>query len=204
MSSDCSWSALPADILQRAFELQPEGLAVCGAASSCTAWRNVARHSRVNNLHLHSTTNRQEQFWPWLLTARKCRDTLKLTSQRISELIKQSYPEHQSVAVAEAIISSIPTACRSLSLSEFTAYGLEQYIAKSPEVQELSLQWNGLHNGQGRFHSLPSFSALHQLTQLTVHMRNDVKWRKLLLPCQKLPTHSGKPNSGRIWFVRGG
>ena len=177
MSSDSSWSALPADILQRAFELQPEGLALCGATSSCTAWRSVARHSRVNNLHLHSATDGQEQFWPHLLLARTCIDTLKLTSQRTLDLTRQTAAINRSEGVAKATINSIPTACRSLFLSEFCAYGLEQYIAKSPEVQQLSLQWNGLRAGHSSFHPLPSFSALHQLTQLTVHMRNDSNGR---------------------------
>ena len=174
MSTDFNWNALPADVLQRAFELQRDGLANCGAASSCVAWRNVARHSRVNNLELHSASDGQEQFWPRLLAARSCVDTLKLTSQRVCDQTNDIYTIHRSAELAEAIISSIPTACRSLSLSEFSAYGLEQYIGKSPEVQQLSMQWNGLQAGHRSFRSLPSFAPLHQLTQLTVHMRNDV------------------------------
>ena len=174
MSRDSNWNALPAGILQRAFELQREGLANCGAASSCVAWRDVVRESRVNNLHLHAATDRQEQFWSRLLAARSCVDTLKLTSQRICGRTNDVYTIHRSDELTEATISSIPTACRSLSLSEFNAYGLEQYIRKSPEVQQLTLQWNGLQAGNSSFHSLPSFAPLHQLTELTVHMRNDI------------------------------
>ena len=174
MARDSNWNALPTGILQRAFELQTQGLANCGAASSCVAWRDVARESRVNNLHLHAATDRQEQFRSRLLAARRCVDTLKLTSQRVCGRENNVYTIHRSDELAEAIISSIPTACRSLSLSEFNAYGLEQYIRKSPELQQLTLQWNGLQAGNSSFHSLPSFAPLHQLTQLTVHMRNDV------------------------------
>ena len=172
MSERSRWNMVPADILQRAFELQREGLANCGAASSCVAWRNVARNSRVNHLHLHATTDEQEQSWPRLL-ARKCIDTLKLTTQRIFGGGIESYATTQAEVVAEATVSSIPIACRSLHLSEFAAYGLEQYTSRSPEVQQLSIQWNGLQAGRNSFHLLPSFAALHQLTELTVHMRND-------------------------------
>lgn len=181
MSTDSNWNALPADILQRAFELQREGLANCGAASSCVAWRNVARHSRVNNLELHSASEWQEHFWPRLLAARSCVDTLKLTSHRVCDQANDIYNIPRSDELAEAIISSLPTACRSLSLSEFNAYGLEQYIAKSPEVQQLTLQWNGLQAGHRSFRSLPSFAPLYQLTQLTVQMRNDLSGERF--PC---------------------
>ena len=174
MSRDSSWGALPAAVLQRAFELQRDGLANCGAASSCVAWRDAARESRVNNLHLHATTDRQEQFWCRLLAARRCVDTLKLTSQRFCGRTSDVYTIHRSDDQADATISSIPTACRSLSLSEFSAYGLEQYILKSPEVQQLMIQWNGVQAGHSSFHSLPSFAPLHQLTELTICMRNDL------------------------------
>ena len=174
MSTEPRWDALSADILQRVFELQQEGLASCGAASSCRAWRAVARHSRVNNLHLHSMTDRQERCCARLLAARSCIDTLKLTSDRGCDRTNEIYAIHRSDEVADATFSSIPTACRSLTLSEFSAYGVEQYIAKSPELQQLSIQWNGLQAGHSSFHELPSFAALHQLRQLTIHMRNDV------------------------------
>ena len=172
MSDRSCWNTVPADILQRAFELQREGLANYGAASSCVAWRNVARNSRVNHLHLHAATDEQEQSWPRLL-ARKRIDTLKLTTQRIHGGGIESYATNRAEVVAEATVSSIPIACRSLYLSEFAAYGLEQYTSKSPQVQQLSIQWNGLQAGRNSFHLLPSFAALHQLTELTVHMRND-------------------------------
>ena len=174
MSRDSNWNTLPADVLQRAFELQREGLANCGAASSCVAWRDVARESLVNYLHLHAATDRQEQFWSRLLAARRRIDTLKLTSQRDCGRTNDVYTIYRSDELAGATIGSIPTACRSLSLSEFIAYGLEQYIRKSPEVQQLSIEWNGLQAGHSSFHSLPSFAPLHQLTQLTVCMRNDL------------------------------
>ena len=80
----------------------------------------------------------------------------------------------RSEAMADATMNSIPTACRSLSLSEFAAYGLEQYIAKSPTLKQLSVQWNGLQAEQEPFHRPPSFATLSHLTELTVSMRNDV------------------------------
>lgn len=147
---------------------------MCGAASSCRAWRAVARHSRVNNLHLHSMTDGQERCCARLLAARSCIDTLKLTSDRVCNRTNEIYAIHRSDEVADATISSIPTACRSLTLNEFSAYGVDVYIAKSPEVQQLSIQWNGLQAWHSSFHELPSFAALHQLRQLTVHMRNDI------------------------------
>ncbi|KAL3144385.1 hypothetical protein ABBQ32_004139 [Trebouxia sp. C0010 RCD-2024] len=174
MPKTSSWHAIPADILQRAFELQPEGLANCGAASSCIAWRNVARISRVNHLHLHADSDGQEQTWPWLLAARKSIDTLML--ERTLDTVIESpldYTVSRSNTVAEASIRSIPTACRSLSLNEFAAYGFEKYIAKCPEVQQLSLQWNGTRAGCNVVFPIPSFAALQQLTELTIHMRND-------------------------------
>ena len=174
MPKTSSWNGIPADVLQRAFELQREGFANCGAASSCVAWRNVARISRVNHLHLHADSDRQEQTWPRLLAARRCIDTLKLerTADRVIES-HNDYATFRSDSVAEASISSIPTACRSLSLNEFAAYGLEQYIAKSPEVQQLSIQWNAVRAGRNSFNPIPPFAALRQLTELTIHMRND-------------------------------
>ncbi|KAL3154802.1 hypothetical protein ABBQ38_011346 [Trebouxia sp. C0009 RCD-2024] len=174
MLKTSSWHAIPADVLQRAFELQPEGLANCGAASSCVAWRNVARISRVNHLHLHADSDRQEQLWPWLLAARKCIDTLKL--ERTVDRVIESHVDLlacRSDIVAEASIRSIPTACRSLSLDEFAAYGLEKYIAKCPEVQQLSIQWNGLRAAFNVVFPIPCFGALQQLTELTIYMRND-------------------------------
>lgn len=174
MPKTSSWQAIPADVLQRVFELQREGLANCGAASSCVAWRNVAKSSRVNHLHLHAENDRQEQMWPQLLAARRRVDVLKLdrTADRPIKSHKD-YAAFRSDVVAEATIRSIPTACRSLCLSEFAAYGLEQYIGKSPEVQQLSVQWNGVKGGRKSFNLLPSFTALRQLTELTIHMRND-------------------------------
>ena len=78
MSSGSNWSAIPPEVLQRAFELQQNGLANCAAARSCITWRDVARRSHVNSLHLHADTDDQEQFWHQLLTARPSVDTLKL------------------------------------------------------------------------------------------------------------------------------
>ena len=112
----------------------------------------------------------QEKLWHQLLTARPYIDTLKL--KRVIAYA-DSYILQRSEAKAIATINSIPTACRSVCLSEFAAYGLDQYVARSPDVQKSSIQWNGVQPRQQRFHSLPSFAALHQLTDLTIHMRND-------------------------------
>ena len=170
MSSPSNWNAIPTEVLQGAFELQQNGLANCAAARSCIAWRDVARRSHVNSFHLHANTDYQEQFWHRLLAARPSVDTLKL--ERLIR-ISDSYALQRSDVTAIATISSIPTSCRSLSLNEFAAYGLRQYIIKTPDVQQLSLQWNGVQAETQRFHSLPSFAALHQLTELKIYMRND-------------------------------
>ena len=170
MSTPSNWIAIPTEVLQRAFELQQNGLANCAAARSCIAWWDVARRSHVQDLHLHADTDIQEQFWHRLLAARPSVDTLKL--ERVIRC-SDSYATQRSDSTATATINSIPTACRSLSLSEFAAYGLEQYTAKLPHVQQLSLQWNGVQAEKQSFHSLPSFAALRQLTELKISMRND-------------------------------
>ena len=169
MSRDPSWNAIPAEILRRAFELQQNGLANCAAARSCVAWREVARNSRVHTLHLRADTDEQELFWHRLLAARHSVDTLKLDRAGRPSTSRLQ----RSDAVADATMDSIPTACRSLFLSEFATCGLEQYIAKAPTLEQLSVQWNGVQAEQETFHHLPSFATLSHLTELTVNMRND-------------------------------
>ena len=171
MSREPSWNAIPAEILRRTFEMQQNGLANCAAARSCVAWRDAVRNSRFNNLHLHADTDEQELFWHGLLASRHSVDILKL--DRAGKASTFFPMPQRSQAVADATMNSIPTACRSLTVSELAAYSLEQYIAKSPTLEQLSLRWNGLRANQKSFHHLPTLATLRYLTKLTVNLLND-------------------------------
>ncbi len=175
MQDESNWSAVPVEVLRRAFELQRNGLANCGAAAACIAWRDVARGSRVNSLYLHADSDHQELFWRHLLAARSSIDSLKLVRTATWSAHYDWCTLHHSAEIAQATMDSIPTACRSLSLSEFCAHGLARYIKKAPELEQLTIQWNGLpHSGTLKIQTVPDLAALHRLTELTVQMRNDI------------------------------
>ena len=175
MQGESNWAAIPAECLRRAFELQQNGLANCAAATTCGAWHEIARGSCINSLYLHADTDKQEQCWHSLLAGRPSIDSLRLVRSAEWSASDDWCTVQRSDLVAKTTMDSIPTACRSLTLSEFCAHDLGQYVGKCPGLKELSIQWNGLpFQNAHKTRTVPDLTALHSLTDLTVQMRNDV------------------------------
>lgn len=169
-----NWAALPVEVLRRAFELQPNGWATCAAAVTCATWHEVVKSSRVNDLYLYADTDQQERSWQSLLASRSAIGTLKLVRSATWNVSGPRSLVNRAINTAEATMNSLPTACTSLTLSEFCAHSLSHYVQKEPELEQLSIQWNGLQFDLPTIQQVPSLTALTHLTQLTVQLRNDV------------------------------
>ena len=144
MAVDSKWSAVPTDVLRRAFASQPNALANSAAASTCTAWRDAATNVHANCLHMHAESDSQQQRWQSILASKTSIDSLTLSRRATVTAQLGRYIVKQSDAVTIATVNSIPVACRALTLSEFAAYGIAQYFIKSPAIEQLSMQWNGI------------------------------------------------------------
>lgn len=177
MFSDSSWPSVPVEVLRRAFQLQPDGLANCPAGVTCKAWRTALTGSAAGSIYLYATTDNQEQRWQRLLSSRSSIESLKLVRAAswcwISSL--GHYKLQRSAQTAQATLDSIPTACRALTLSEFCAHHLAQYTQKAPQLEELSFEWGALpFIGYNDMQTMPDLTPLCRLTRLQVKMQNDV------------------------------
>jgi len=176
MQKEPAWAALPVEVLRRAFELQPNGLATCAAAATCAAWHEAAKASSVNSLYLYGDSDDHERSWQSLLAARSSISTLKLVRAAEWTVSNDRFTLERSSTISNATMDSLPTACTSLTLSEFCAHSLSRYVEKGPDLEQLSFQWNGLPYSPGyhKHQSVPDLLALRHLTDLTVQMRNDL------------------------------
>lgn len=177
MQKETAWATLPVEVLRRAFELQSNCLATCAAAATCAAWHEAAKTSCVNSLYLHGDSDDHERSWESLLAARSSVSTLKLVRAAKVTTSFDRFTLDRSSTVSHATMDSLPTACTSLTLSEFCAHNLSQYVEKGPDLEQLSFQWNGLHYlpGSHKHQPVPDLIALRHLTDLTVQMRNDLR-----------------------------
>ena len=86
-----------------------------------------------------------------------------------------------------------------MTLSEFCAHDLVQYVDKSTELEELSIQWNGLpYPTAPNTQTVPDLNALHSLTYLTMQMRNDVFG--VPSTSQELPRLPAALEPGGLWL----
>lgn len=90
------------------------------------------------------------------------------------------------------------TACKKLYLSEHLARHIDHSLRTLPNLQSLSLEWNGMLTMQpmlnqeqemNRLYSpmLPFFTGITGLTELTINMRNDVHGEMLSFLLIRLP-----------------
>ncbi|DBB05820.1 TPA: hypothetical protein ACH3X3_009833 [Trebouxia sp. C0006] len=177
MQKETAWATLPVEVLRRAFGLQSNSLATCAAASTCAAWHEAAKTSCVNSLYLHGDSDDHERSWESLLAARSSISTLKLVRAAKVTTSFDGFTLDRSSTVSHATMDSLPTACTSLTLSEFCAHNLSRYVEKGPDLEQLSFQWNGLtYLPRSHKHQpVPDLTALRHLTDLTVQMRNDLR-----------------------------
>ena len=177
MQKETAWATLPVEVLRRAFELQSNSLATCAAASTCAAWHEAAKTSCVNSLYLHGDSDDHERSWESLLAARSSISTLKLVRAAEWTVSNDRFTLERSSTISNATMDSLPTACTSLTLSEFCAHSLSRYVEKGPDLEQLSFQWNCLPYSPGyhKHQSVPDLLALRHLTDLTVQLRNDLR-----------------------------
>ena len=177
MQKETAWATLPVEVLRRAFELQPSGLATCAAAATCAAWHEAVKTSCVNSLYLHGDSDDHERSWQSLLAARSSISTLKLVRAAKWTKCFDRFTLDRSSTISHATMDSLPTACTSLTLSEFCAHSLSRYVEKGPDLEQLSFQWNSLPYlpGYHKHQPVPDLTALRHLTDLTVQMRNDLR-----------------------------
>ena len=177
MQKETAWAALPMEVLRRAFERQPNGLATCAAAATCAAWHEAVKTSCVNSLYLHGDSDDQERTWQSLLAARSSISTLKLVRAAKWTKCFGRFTLERSSTISQATMDSLPTACTSLTLSEFCAHSLSRFVEKGPDLEQLSFEWNGLPYlpGYHKHQPVPNLTALRHLTDLTVQMRNDLR-----------------------------
>ncbi|DBA78566.1 TPA: hypothetical protein ACH3X2_007879 [Trebouxia sp. C0005] len=139
MQKEPAWANLPAEVLRHAFELHPNGLATCAAAATCAAWHEAAKTSCVNSLYLHGDSDDHERSWQSLLAARSSIRTVKLVRAAKWAKCGVWYTLKRSFTNSRATMDSLPTACTSLTLSEFCAHSLSQYVEKGPDLEHRSM-----------------------------------------------------------------
>ena len=172
---ELSWATVPLEVIRRAFELQSDGYDNCAASASCKAWRAAIAGSAADSICLCATTDSQEQRWQRLLSSRCGIKRLKLVRAAAWSSSNDWYTLLRSEQTAKATLDSIPTACRSLTLSEFCSHHLALYVQKAPQLEQLSFDWGALPlKGLTELQRMPKLSTLSCLTELEVKMRNDV------------------------------
>lgn len=159
-------------MLRRAVELQPDGLDNCAASVACKAWQVALAGSAADSIYLHARTDSQEQLWQRLLSSRSSIKSLDLV-RAASWSSNDWFTLQRSKHAAQTTLESIPTACRSLTLSEFCSHYLALYVQKAPKLEKLSFEWGIASEGSTQMHTMPDLTPFCCLTELDVQMEND-------------------------------
>ena len=168
---------MPVAVFRRVFELQPNGLDNTAVSTTCKAWQAALESSTADSVCLYAATDSQEQRWQRFLSSKSSINRLELVRAASWTFTAdaQQYTLHRSDQIAQATIDSIPTACRSLTLSEFCSHYLDQYVNKSPQLEQLSFEGSALRcQGSLRPQAIPDLTPLSRLTQLTISMQSEV------------------------------
>lgn len=193
-----NWSATPVEVLRRALELQDYALDNCGAACTCSAWREVVNISSIVSLHLYADSDSPDDTWTAFLNSRRSITCLTLIQSATWDFSTDSLSQTLIQAPRNSMLG-LNTACKELHLSEHLARHIGTGFTAPPQLQKFSLEWNGqwaMHpnmiDGQQTFQvydsTFPVLTGITSLTELTIDMRNDTYGKHFYELMPRLPT----------------